>query len=259
MYKKVMYLLLTLTAILILSGCELGKPTIPLTEAESDAIAQYSAHLLMKHGAVDFYNERLMDKKDFEKAYEEREAILHPTPTPEPTPTPDPNAPDEEDIPEEGQGDGEADTPQVPDLLVAARELFNPSVFDVSVRDYAVTDTFLGSLESFVLSAKEGEDIVAVNLDVVNITQETQHFDFNDYDVNLALVADNIRSYAPELSLLANDFQFTPADIEAGGTFTGTVIFFVPEGSNELIFRILGGSTAYELNLKTTSEVENGN
>ena len=85
------------------------------------------------------------------------------------------------------------------------------------------------------------------------------HFDYNDYDVKLALVADGTRSFAPELSLLANDFQFSPTDIDPEGVFTGTVIFFVPEGSNELLFRILGSSKAYELNLKITSEVENGN
>ncbi|MCR5684726.1 MAG: DUF4352 domain-containing protein [Lachnospiraceae bacterium] len=258
MNKRFLFFLLTLTAILLLSGCDLGKPTIPLTEQESDAIAQYSAHLLMKHGAAGLYGERLMDKKEYEDAIEEREAILHPTPTPEPTPTPDPNA-GSEDVPGGQGGSGKEDTSNIPGTKVTASELFNPSLFDITVRDYVISDSFLGTLESFVLTAKEDEEIVAVNLDVKNITAETQHFDYHDYGVKMALAANNTSSYEPELSLLANDFQFTPSDIEAGETFTGTVIFFIPYGSEDLIFRIIGNSTAYELNLNNTSEVENGN
>lgn len=146
--KKLSYFLLTILLLLLLTGCE-GN-AIPLTEEESDAIAQYCAHLIMKYDKSGLEKEKLLDEREFYDALAEiaaREAELNPVSTPVPTaapteaPTPVPTlVPTEEpdDIP------GETDIPDSADnndVDTDITDLPDPSGDDNSGDDIVVTPT----------------------------------------------------------------------------------------------------------------------
>ena len=259
--KRLITVILLTGVCLMLSGCDLGKPSIPITEEESNAIAQYCAHLLMKHGAHDLYykstNEKLLDKKEYETAYAEREAILHPTPTPTPTPEPTP----EEENPSLGPGSfGSGDDDGAGRTTVEdASVLFDPSVFAIIVNEPVFEEQYMGSGEYFALSAPEGKLVAVFSLDVTNISSDPAVFDYNDFSAVFQLVADSSVSIEPEISLLENDFRFTRTEILPGDTFNGAVVFFVDKNAKTFIFRIIGGNKAYELYTTNSAEVENGN
>ena len=177
--KRIRNFLLLSGICFILTGCALGKPTIPLTEDETNAIAQYCAHLLMKHGASELYHdtgEKLLDKKEYEDAIAEREALLNPTSTPLPTATPVPENSDKGEEPT-GQEDGDENTSTpVPTpsgkTTADASELFDPSVFEVSVSGYTFTKSFKSEEEYFALSAPSGKIVAVFMLDVKNISSQ---------------------------------------------------------------------------------------
>lgn len=260
--KKFSFFLLSAFLALILSGCSLGEPQIKLTEEESDAIAQYCAHLIMKYGTKELYQEKLLDRKDFEDAIKEREAELNPSQTPAPTAAPTPeitDAPDNgnesgNDLPEPGK---EEPVVTLAPALADASALFDPSIFEVSVSDKVFTKNYKSDLEYFTLSAPAGKFVAAFTIDVKNISSQKKVFDYNNYDVQFQLVVDGDKSIAPEISLLSNDFRFTRSEIAADSVFSGVVVFFVDESARNLKLRFLGGSAAYELNY--SAEVENGN
>jgi len=264
--KFIRYLFLVIIFSAILSGCSLGEPTIKLTEDESNAIAQYCAHLIMKYGAKDYYNQKLLDEKDYGDALVEREALLNPSPTPTPSPVPDevkptptPEITGEPDS--GGEGDpgnpGNETTPEPPANVVSASEMFDQSVFEVSLVGYEMTRNYKNELEYFTLSAPEGKLVAAFTLEVKNITSQNKVFDYNNYDAQFQLVIDSGTAVGPEISLLSNDFRFTRSEIKPGESFKGVVVFFIDDKCKEFTFRIIGGSKAYEYN--NSAEVENGN
>ena len=262
--KKFRLIFLSVVLALIFTGCSLGEPQIKLTEEESDAIAQYCAHLIMKYGAKELYNEKLLDKKDYEEAVKEREAELNPSPVPtkEPSPTPTPQPEDGQDKGDEGGSDKQDDQKTEPVITPApaaadASALFDPSIFEVSVSDKVFTKNYKSDLEYFTLSAPAGKFVAAFTIDVKNISSQKKVFDYNNYDVQFQLIVDGSKSISPEISLLSNDFRFTRSEIASNGVFSGVIVFFVDESAKKLTLRFLGETQAYELNY--SAEVENGN
>ena len=258
--KQLRIILLTAAAVLMLSGCELGQPQIPLTEDESNAIAQYCAHLIMKYGAENLYDQRLMDKKDFEDAVAEREALLNPSPTPTLPVTPEPT-PDIGDDPGSGPDATSDPVPDVSDKTSAkdASELFDPDTFDMQVVDSYFGKSYKSETEYFTLTAPAGKQVVAFTINVKNITSQSKVFDYNNYGAQFQLVVDGSTALSPEISLLANDFRFNRTEIKPDGIFSGVVLFFADENAGSFIFRILGNYLSYELNINNVAEVDNGN
>ena len=263
--KRLKYFLLTVITILVLTGCNLGEPEIKLTGEESDAIAQYCAHLIMKYGAKNLYKQKLMDPKDFEDAYQEREALLNPSPEPTPELTPEPvDEPDDPDKPDDPDATGDITEEPTPTEEVSPTtddpsDLFAPEVFSIAVVDSYFGKSYKSDTEYFTLTAPEGKKVAAVMLNVKNITSQTKVFDYNNYKADFQLIADETSSLAPEISLLDNDFRFNRIEIAPDGVFNGVVLFFADEKAENFIFRILGENLAYELNLNNVAEVENGN
>ena len=263
--KRLKFLFLTLATVLILSGCDLGKPEIKLTSEESDAIAQYCAHLLMKYGAKDLYKQKLMDPKDFEDALEERAELLNPSPEPTAEITPEPTeGPEQQDDPDNPTAS--PDVTQGPDPAVEGKtttedpsELFTPDVFSIKVSDTYFGKSYKSDTEYFTLTAPEGKKVAAFTLEVKNITSQTKVFDYNNYKAQFQLIADENTALAPEISLLDNDFRFNRIEIKPDGVFTGVVLFFADADAENFIFRILGEDLAYELNQNNVAEVDNGN
>ena len=90
--KKGLVLILAGVLVFLLTACESGEH-IKLTQEESDAIAQYSAYLLMKYDTRKTHKEKLLDQKELKQAYADmaaEEAEKNPAkPTPSATPTPE--------------------------------------------------------------------------------------------------------------------------------------------------------------------------
>ncbi|MCR5324591.1 MAG: DUF4352 domain-containing protein [Lachnospiraceae bacterium] len=260
--KKLKLLLLAFVLALTVGGCSLGEPEIKLTEEESDAIAQYCAHLIMKYGAKDLYQEKLLDKNDYKDAVKERQAELNPSPTPTTAPEPSQEAQTDKDTDTDKGNEQQDDQKPEPVVIPAASagnasSLFDPSIFEVSVSNKVFTKNYKSDLEFFTLSAPAGKFVAAFSIDVKNISSQKKVFDYNNYNVQFQLVIDGKKSISPEISLLSNDFRFTRSEIASNGVFSGVIVFFVDESAKNLTLRFLGDTQAYELNYPT--EVENGN
>ena len=220
--KKIVLFLLTIAVSVLLCSCSLGEPQIKLTEEESDAIAQYCAHLIMKYGAKELYGEKLLDKRDYEDAVKEREAEKNPSPTPTQAPTPTPEA---EPGPEGGDTEKTDDDSKhvvTPEASKSdnASALFDPSIFEVTVSGNVFTKNYKSDLEYFTLSAPAGKFVAAFTIDVKNISSQNKVFDYNNYNVQFQLVVDGTKSISPEISLLSNDFRFTRSEIVPDSVFS---------------------------------------
>lgn len=267
--RKILFSLLMIFVILIPTGCS-SSGNYPITESESDAIAQYCAYLLMKYDNNHTVDEKLLDLKDLEKVKQERQHALDvidgyhikPTAKPEETTepeqqvTPEPTSkPDTQDKPDSSKDINPTPTPDadsfdnsetvaqgdsVPTESVNIGNLtsvYDSENFEFSLEGCNVSDSYKSPYEYFTLTAPNGKNIVTVNIKLKNITSKTAEFNFEDYKVKYSLICDGKRTIEPELSLLANDLSFLKQDFKAGEQYDAVIVFFADESFTHFRFR----------------------
>lgn len=251
--KRLRVLALCLAAALILSAC--SEQHITLTEDESNAIAQYSAHLIMKADKNKLYQNKLLDPNDLEKEIAARAEALsiensrvkpgEIIPTPSPVPTPEPEQP--EDVPSETEdvdnSDVEVTEPEVTEP-VELSDLFDKDTFDVTYKTYSLSEEYKSDTEYFSISAPEGQKILIVSMNVKNKTDKTVKFTSTDYDVqysvSLSVPGKNTSNVEPRISLLSNDARFMNDPIKSGDSKEIVLLFFVDKNVTHIDFKVLG-------------------
>ena len=225
--KKIYPALAIIIASLMLTAC--SSNYIEITDKESDAIAQYCAHLLLKYDKNKVAQRKLLDVDELEDYYEE----LHkndPTPTPtemaEPTaePTSEPEVtPTPEDI-----TDVPTAVPTEPELPKAESltELYAKEDFTVEYKTISVTQMYYEN-EYSSISAKDGESIAVIFFNIRNIGDADQKFVSSDSKVGYALYCVNGNIYTPTLSMLGNDIQFLNDLIEKDEEYEAVLLFFI--------------------------------
>lgn len=234
--KKLGLLITAVILSMLLSAC--SSDHIEISEEESNAIAQYCAHLLLKNDKNKVAERKLLDIDELEDYYKE----LHKNdPTPTPTPTED-VTPVPTDEPEETPAPTEAEvTPtEAPaeeiDRAETLTELYGMEDFTVEFKSVSLTKTYSENAYS-TLSAKEGENICAVEFAIRNIGSETLKFVSSGSKVAYALYCANGDIYAPSLSMLGNDIQFLNDKIEKDEQYTAVLLFIINEDDVPLRLR----------------------
>lgn len=218
-----------------LTACS-GSDNISITQEESDAIAQYCAHLLIKYDKNHRDSIRLLDMKDLEKQIKEREKAAEEearknkpkaTPTEAPTPTPDADAPVDSDItPTPEAGEPAVTEPPEPECLSIA-EAGGIEGFAVDYVKHGLADSYTNAGEFYSFSAPSGKKLCVVEFSIKNNTEADAKFDAVSYGLNYRLSSEDGKMHGPELSLFADDIQFYNSNIKAGESAHATLIFYV--------------------------------
>ncbi len=225
--KSIIAFILLIT--MLLCGCA-SEPQYNLTDAESDAIAQYSAYLLLKYDKNKRAERKLLDKKELEAIYNEGNEVTEavtPTPTSSepdvttPTPTEEPKVTDTpEPTPEI--------TPEPKNLAESLTKLYGKDDFTVEYGYYKLSSRYVEN-EYSVITPKDGEQVLALYFLIKNTSKETKKFVSKDSKVSYFLHCDNGDVLGPQICALPNDIQFLNDDIAAGGSYDAVLLFFVNE------------------------------
>ena len=252
--KKFALVFVFLMTSLLLSAC--SSDYIQLSDAESDAIAQYCAHLILKNDKNKLDDRKLLDVDELKDYYEElhkNDPTPEVTPVAEATPTPTP-------LPDDTPTPTEADTPtQAPveevNMAESLNELYAFDDFTVEFKSVSLTKTYSEN-EYSTISAKDGEMICAAEFVIKNRTSETKKFVSAGSKVAYALYCANGDIYAPSLSMLGNDIQFLNDKIEKDEQYIAVLLFIIDEkdvpekirvesSENGKVFDIEGGSYGF--------------
>lgn len=246
--KSIIAVVLLMT--MLLCGCA-SEPQYNLTEAESDAIAQYSAYLLLKYDKNKRAERKLLDKKELEDIYNAASDITE-TVTPEPskepdivTPTPT-EAPDITDTPAPTQ----EITPEPRNLAESLTELYGKDDFTVEYGYYKLTDKYVENEYSVITPKQEGEKVLALYFLIKNVSKEKKKFVSKDSNVSCYLHCDNGDVLGPQICALPNDIQFLNDEIAAGGTYDAVLLFFVNDEEKTYTLRAKDNNTGYEYDIK---------
>ncbi len=233
--KKVSILCLMIFLSVFLTACS-GSDNISITQEESDAIAQYCAHLLIKYDKNHRDSIRLLDMKDLEKQIKEREKAAEEearknkpkaTPTEVPTPTPDADAPVDSDItPTPEAGEPAVTEPPEPECLSIA-EAGGIEGFAVDYVKHGLADSYTNAGEFYSFSAPKDQKLCVIEFAIRNTSGVDSVFDAAPYKLSYRLVTEGGKSHGSEISLFADDIQFYNSTVKAGESAHATLIFYV--------------------------------
>ncbi len=245
---KKRFLSIALILIMLLSaGC--SSVNIPLTEQESDAIAQYSAYLLLKYDNNKNSTEKLLDLDDLNDLKEEKlaaEATPTPTVTPTPTPTPEPTAePTAEPEPTAADKGEEKDDVKYAESV---SELFGKD-FEVSYKSFVLSDEYVEN-DYFTVNAPDNKKILSVNFEIKNSSSSEKLFESKNRNLVYTLYTDDRSYIAPEISMLGNDIQFLNDKIKGNSTFNAVLLFYVNENRKSFKLRITNTDSGKVFDIK---------
>ena len=263
--------------VLLLTGC--SNDYIKINESETEAIAQYCAHLLLKYDGNKLDDNRLMDYDDLLKELDARKPEEPVTPIEEePLVTEEPQLTEEpSEVPDDGtESDGdnnvpedyvfptEAPTPTPVPIYTLAEVIGCNKYFNLEYDTTVFTEEYQSDSEYFSLKAPEGKKIAAVTFKLTNTSKKEKTYEAANYSVKYKLTCDNDSNYDPALSLLAEDLQFYNESIGSGETKETVVIFFVPADVMPRTLKVTGTDSSSQtksctINISNNSEVENGN
>lgn len=268
--KRISIVLLILVVSFALVGCD--ENHITLTQSESDAIAQYSAYLMLKYDQNKTLKNKLLDYSDYDDLVASREAEEIPEPTSEPLPTPVPTAvptavptdvpqqdgriaPEPTEVPA-GETDGSdvtvpAGTDEItPEPTVAPTtepapvERFNSigecynNKLEIQFVKGTVCDSYRSELEYFSINPPKGQKLLVVDFKLVNTSSTNLSFKSSDYNTVYRLYTDGKSYKEPRLTLIANDLCLLNTNIEAGQSMDAVLIYFIEDEASPMTIKV---------------------
>jgi len=212
--KRMRYVMIMVLVILSFTGC-MKEYDIP--EDKSDAVAEYMAGLLLN--SDDDYDQKLIDPYDMTEVSSSDNRDFQ-----------TPATADNTDKTDTQLSDGNNDI----DTSYTLNEVIGNDTFTINYKSYKITDIFSDDSDDayFVLTSRNGYELLAVSFDVMNTTKSTQHFSLNNKEISYQLRSDSSTVSEPLLTLLENDMQFIDLDIKAGKTIKGQLVFEIPQNTN---------------------------
>lgn len=252
--KRISIILVVVLLTLLLTGC--SSDNIALTSEESDAIAQYCAHLLLKYDKNKLYDSKLMDLDDFKKAEEAKNPVSTVTPSLTPAIMPSETPADTSTVtpavtpvvtPGYSEGEGsdvqttDTATPEPTASPYTLDSMFSPEDIHVSYESCEFTDKYHDSNGTLDITAKDNEHILVMNIRIKNLTSSVYIFDSKQFDIKYQLKSSSGKSFSPAISLLSNDIQFfNEQEIKAGESLDAILMFFVNSKDDKYTLRVLG-------------------
>lgn len=253
---SVLILILAMTAALV--GCD--ESHIALTQEESDAIAQYSAYLMLKYDQNKTFSRKLLDYDDYTElvselsdegqadipvpASEATPVAAEVTPTPEPT-----------DVPQQSDVTPvitDTVTPEVTPEATPAQELPTPvpeDVYDTIGECYDnklevqfiqsnMCDSYRSDLEYFSITPPEGQKLLVVDFKLINTSSTDITFKSSDYNTVYRLYLGDKRYKEPRLTLIANDLMLLNTTIKSGESTNAVLIYFVEDTDSNMTLKV---------------------
>jgi len=236
--KKCFLLIICVLAI-SLTGCA----KYPLSETETDSVAEYMAGLLLKYNKnysasllsyqetdetadtvseevedVSEENEKDINVKDIsEEDVEESTAVV----------SDKSRSVDEEDYVVDGESKNK-------DIEYTLPEILETPDFDIQYAGYRLAETFPEDESDgvFVIDAKEGYKFLVVEFSVENITDSDKIFDLTSSDVIYRLDIDKETTYKPQSVLLDNNLLFINLNVKAGKKISAILVFEIPKDAD---------------------------
>ena len=253
MKKMKMILALFIIMACLVTGCSSG-PHIELTEEESDAIAQYSAYLLLKYDKNKTAERKLLDINELEDIYnaeKEKQEAETVTPTPDiTTPTPASDEPTPTVTPTEA--------PNVEPTVTSAPEktadsltaLYGKDNFTVEYGYYKLEEQYVENEFSVITPKQDGNKVLSLYFLIKNIGKSSEKFVSKDSAVKYVLYCDNGDKLGPQICALPNDIQFLNDEIKAGGSYDAVLIFFVNDNEKAYSLKAVDENTGFEYDIK---------
>ncbi len=229
--KKGIVLALACLMVFVLTACESGEH-INLTQEESDAIAQYSAYLIMKYDTRKTHKEKLLDEKQLKKAYEERaaeEAEKNPVkkdPTPVPTEAPEKVTPTAEVTPEITEPAEVTPTAEPAKPAFESLSECYDNKFEVLFSKSIVGESYKGDNEYLSVYAPDGQKLVVTEFIIRNGSSQDLNFKTSDFKVEYKLISDK-KTYKPKMSLITNDLLLLEKKLTPGESTSGILVYFI--------------------------------
>ncbi|MCR4624585.1 MAG: hypothetical protein K5795_01285 [Lachnospiraceae bacterium] len=237
----------------MITGCSSG-PHIELTEEESDAIAQYSAYLLLKYDKNKTAERKLLDIKELEDIYNEengKQDAETATPTPDiPTPTQIQDDPEPSATPTEAPTAEPSVTSTPENKADSLTELYAKDGFTVEYGYYKLEEQYVENEFSVITPKQEGDKVLSLNFLIKNTGKNNAKFVSKDSAVKYLLYCDNGDILGPQICALPNDIQFLNDDIKAGGSYDAVLLFFVNDNEKAYSLKAVDENTGLEYDIK---------
>ena len=248
--KKLYGFIMVFLMVVMLAGCT--SENIPITEEESDAIAQYCAHLLLKYDKNKVDDRKLMDKDELEDYYKELEKA-NPTPVPSEKPTPTPEITKEaKPTSTDDTGKDKKPSPTPDDTANRSEsltELYGMKGFEVKYKSGSLAKTY-NENDYSTITARDGEMIFSALFEIKNTEKDSKKFVSSDSNVKYVLYCENGNIYSPQISMLSNDIQFLSDEIGAKKDFAAVLLFMVSENDKPVTLRAEDGETGKVYDVK---------
>lgn len=270
--KKAALLFCLIILVLSLTACSSGE-NIKLTDEESDAIAQYCAYLLLKYDKNKTDDRKLLDVKELQDIYKERNGVeddtgdKDPTPTPSAVPTgaekatPTPTQKPDKEKPTEVPTEAPTAAPTaVPDknLVKSLTKLYSVDDFKVEYKSYETTKIYEHSGGLF-RSKDDNTDLLVVNFEITNTGSSAKKFDSENYPIDYELSLSDgqvLKPHAPATILILNYLiWYSELDkIPAGKTVKAVLVFDIAKKDENLGFTLRATNSSngkvYETSMK---------
>ncbi len=216
--------------VLFLTACDSAEH-IKLTQDESDAIAQYSAYLIMKYDTRKTHKEKLLDQKQLKEAYEERAAAeeeanpVKKDPTPTPTPLPEMSQPVTEITPDVEEPVETVVKTESKPAFDSLSECYD-NKFEVLYLKSYIGDSYMGDNEYSPVVAHDGQLLVVTEFSIRNSSSKDLEFKTSDFKTTYKLNG-ALKSYKPKISLISNDLLLLEKKLASGESTSGILVFVI--------------------------------
>lgn len=263
--KRISVFILILAMTVALVGCD--ESHIALTQEESDAIAQYSAYLMLKYDQNKTFSRKLLDYDDYTELVSELSdegqadipvPVSETTPVPtEVVPTQQPTAAPQEPTEVPQQSDvtpviTDTVTPEVTPEATPTQELPTPvpeegyntigecydNKLEVQYIQSNICDSYRSDLEYFSITPPDGQKLLVVDFKLINTSSTDITFKSSDYNTVYRLYFDGKKYKEPRLTLIANDLMLLNTTIKSGESTNAVLIYFVEDADSSMTLKV---------------------
>ncbi|HHT87401.1 MAG TPA: DUF4352 domain-containing protein [Clostridiales bacterium] len=221
--KRLLIVLICVMGV-VLTGC---MKEYPLTEAQTDIVAEYMASCLLKNDKkytpTLISYEEIFDYKQIPSEEIPSEEVTEPEA--EPTNIPKTNDNNEDDI-------HPAEEPK--DMQYSLSEVIGDPSFDIQYTSYQLAETYPEDNTNLVFSIdpRVGYQLLVINFTVENITDLDQNIDLDMAEIQYQLDTNIGTVYKPSFALLENNLQYIKMNIRAGEKIPAVLIYEVPKDTD---------------------------
>lgn len=233
---KRLILSLFLILLMTLTGCVQKLET---TQAQSDALAEYMAGLLLKYDAK-------YDKKLIPQMVEDNEDSRTDSQTDD-LDNKDNSNKNNTDVPNtSGSTDDKANEEK---QAYSLAELAGRNDYDISYLDYLLTDIYPENYNKayFFVEADEGKQLLVIKFNIKNKTKDKINIDLGEAEIKYQLEIAGNKIDKPWFTVLENDLQYIDITLEAEAATDAVLIYQISKGADTGSMKLIASAAGKEM------------